>query len=610
MLIEKTVGKEIKRLIRLSKQTFKIFGFSALLKEIVRYLIHGPMLIVNYEQGISDINNYLEIYSETEIKELLNSFHLTPKISIITPVFNVLPKHLDACIESVIAQHYQNWELCLYDDCSTNEETVGCLERWAGKDSRIKVQFGKINRQISFASNEAIKLTTGEFIGLLDSDDELMATALLEVVKTINKSPTVDFIYSDEDFISPEGSYYRPHFKSDFNRYLLLSYNYISHFAVLSSDLGNKLNWFREGYEGAQDYDLFLRIIEKTDKIIHISKILYHCRQTLTSDSNNSGVKSLANIATKKVLSDYATRNGFIADIVDDPDVCIYRFKRKIITDKKVSIIIPFKDQVHYLKECVESVIEKTHYKNLEILLVSNNSVEKETFHYLNLAIEIDPRIKVLEYNFPFNYSALNNWAVKQSNGEYILLLNNDIKVITDQWLEAMLEHIQQDNVGIVGAKLLYDDNTVQHAGVIVGLGGVAGHSHKFLPDNNLGYYNRASVIQNLSAVTGACLLTKKDLWNKVGGLDEINFKIAFNDIDYCLKIRSLGFEVIYTPYAKLYHYESKSRGVEDTTEKQKRFISECQMMIKRWKTNSIPDPFYNIHLTHIYEDFSLNVRK
>jgi O-antigen biosynthesis protein len=605
-MIEKTVREEVQRLIRLTKQTYKIFGFSFLLKEVKRYILHGPLEVADYGQNEHETNYMLKPYSHDEVAKILNSFVLSPKISIITPVYNVLPEYLNACIESVISQCYANWELCLYDDCSTNEATIQCLKSWEGKDPRIKITFGKENKHISLASNEAIKMATGEFIGLLDDDDELVPAALLEVVTSINDNPDVDLIYSDEDFISLKGNYNNPHFKSDFNRSLLLSYNYINHFAIIRSEIGNKLGWFREGYEGAQDYDLFLRIIEKSRKIVHISKILYHWRQSATSTSLNFEGKLYANEAARKALNDYACRSGIKMELLDGVTIGSYRFKREVITTEKVSIIIPFKDQVHFLKNCIESAIAKTHYKNFEILLVSNNSVEEKTFRYLNSVKEIDSRIRILEYNHPFNYSAINNWAVQQSDGAYVLLLNNDTKVISDGWLEAMLEHIQQESVGIVGAKLLYDDNTIQHAGVIIGLGGVAGHSHRFCSDISFGYFARPSVVQELSAVTGACLLTKRSLWSRVGGLDEKHFKIAYNDIDYCLKIRRLGLDVVYTPYAKLYHYESKSRGPEDTPEKQKRYLSECNMMIERWGTNLISDPFYNVNLTLSAENFGL----
>ncbi len=583
------IWKELKRLIPLTYETYKTFGISTLLKEIKRYILHGPII---------------EGESKNKTKKNLKTLKIKPKISIITSVFNIKPFLLDATIQSVIGQNYTNWELCLYDDCSTEGKTLDCLQRWTEKDDRIKIQHGTNKKNISFASNNAIKMANGDFIGLLDSGDLLTPFTLLEIVKKVNEDNKVDFIYTDEDHIDSSEIYFKPHYKSDFNRSLLLSYNYISHFSVTRKDLGDKLGWFREDFDGAHEYDLFLRIIEKTNNILHIPRILYHCRQFSNNVSLKLNENSNEDIAARKALLDYSKRNCIEADIINGPELFTYRLKRKIITDKKVSIIIPFKDQVNYLRECVNSILEKTSYNNFEILLISNNSIEAETYDYLEI-VKNNPRIRIMEYNVPFNYSIINNWGVKQAKGDYILLLNNDIKVISDEWMEAMLEHIQMDSVGIVGAKLLYEDNTIQHAGVIIGLGGVAGHSHKFLPDNRLGYFNRASVVQNLSAVTGACLLTKKEIWLKVGGLDEINFKIAFNDIDYCLKVRSLGYEIIYTPYAKLYHYESLSRGFEDTPEKQMRFSSECQMMVQKWNTRVIPDPFYNINLTLDAEDFS-----
>jgi len=599
---------EMKRLIYLTRQTYKLFGLWFLLKEIKRYLIHGPIELPTYQRE-EEIIYITETYSKEDLGKSLNSLTFKPLISVITPVYNVSPQHLDKCIESVLNQIYTDWELCLYDDCSTNKETIECLRKWQNYDNRIKIRFGEKNQHISLASNEAIKMAGGDFIGMLDNDDELTPNALLEVATAIDEYPDINFIYSDEDFINPNGNYFQPHFKSDFNRSLLLSHNYITHFAVIKRKIGDDLGWFRKGYEGAQDHDLFLRIIDVTRKIHHIPKVLYHWRQTETSTSFNYKEKSYANLAARKALTDYAERNNIEMELLDGPNLGVYRFKRKIITDKKVSIIVPFKDQVHFLKDCVNSILKNIEYQNWELLLVSNNSTKKETFEYLSHVKRKDSRIKVLEYNVPFNFSAINNWAVKQCDGEYILLLNNDIKAFSKHWLEAMIEHIQQKSVGVVGAKLLYSDNTIQHAGVIIGVQGVAGHSHKFCPDMSTGYFYRPVVIQELSAVTGACLLTKRELWEKVGGLNETDLKIAFNDIDYCLKIRELGYDVVYTPYAKLYHYESKSRGAEDTPEKQQRFIEECKYMIEKWGTNRIPDPFYNINLTLKSENFSLRAK-
>jgi O-antigen biosynthesis protein len=605
-MIEKTVIKEIKRLVRLSYQTYRLFGIRFLIKEVIRYLRYGAIPVYNSNLNEQDEEDYLSHYTNEQIFDLLHHLKHKPLLSIITPVYNVCPEYLDKCIESVLSQFYENWELCLYDDYSTKEETRKCLEKWSVTDHRIKVKFGSQNLHISLASNEAIKMSTGTYIGFLDHDDELLQYTLLEIVNVINKNPEVDFIYTDEDNISPKGDYFNPHFKSDFNKALILSHNYITHFVIVKRELGDRIRWFRAGYEGSQDHDLILRMMEITTNIIHIPKILYHWRQTGSSTSLNYREKNYAANATRKALSDYACRNGFNAEILDGPGLGVFRLKRELITNEMVSIIIPFKDQVGLLNDCVTSILEKTSYRNFEVLLISNNSEDAKTFEFLEHIKDVDQRIRVMEHNIPFNFSEINNWGVQHARGNYILLLNNDIKVINDDWLEAMLEHIQQDNVGAVGAKLLYSDNTVQHAGVIIGILGVAGHSHKFFSDKSVGYFYRAAVTQNLSAVTGACLLTKKEVWKKIGGLDEKKFKIAFNDIDFCLKIRSLGYDIVYTPYAKLYHYESKSRGPEDTPEKQKRFAEECQLMIERWGTNRIPDPYYNVNLTLSSENFSL----
>lgn len=603
-IIIKTIGGEIKRLRHLSIQTYKVFGFKTLIMESIRYLIHGPLPIAG--SPTSNVSNYQKNYTNHEIKELLDGLLARPLFSIVVPVYNVQPEILDKCIKSVIAQYYSNWELCLYDDASTNSETIACLESWNKKDSRIKIGFGKSNKHISLATNEAIKMATGAYIGFLDNDDELSPVALARIAQTINQIGEADMFYSDEDLISPQGIYHNPHFKPDFNLSLLLAHNYITHFVVVKKIVGDKLGWLRQGYEGAQDHDLNLRIAEKTNNIVHISEVLYHWRQSETSTVSNFNNKSYAIEAGQKTLIDYAQRNNIRAMISNGPAMGLFRFQRQIITNEKVSIIIPFKDEVGMLKDCIQSIIDKTLYTNYEILLISNNSSKPQTFAYIKNIENKYENIKVFEYNHPFNFSSINNWAVQQASGKYILLLNNDTKIINEGWLESMLEHIQLDDVGVVGAKLLYPDNTIQHAGVIIGIQGVAGHSHKYANHNEHGYFFRPVLPQELSAVTGACLLTKKELWKKVGGLNHKNLAIAFNDIDYCLKVRQAGYKVVYTPYAKLYHFESKSRGVEDTKEKQERFNQEARYMVENWKTNTKPDPFYNINLSLLSENFQV----
>lgn len=591
-------------MLLLSYQTYKQFGLTFLLKEVKRYIVYGPAEIPKYEAN-HDINYSVKNYSNEELEKISSSIQIQPKISVVLPVLNTNITHLNACIQSVLSQKYPNFELCIYDDCSSENATIACLETWQDIDKRIKIIFGKTNKHISLATNKAIEMATGEYISFIDHDDEIAPIALLRIVETINKQPDADVIYSDEDFINPEGEYFRPHFKSDFNLPLLLSHNYITHLLTVRKTLGDKIGWLREGYEGAQDHDLLLRLAEETSHIVHIPEVLYHWRQSPTSTAYNYLSKPYANKATQKALLNYINRNNINASVEYGAGMGIYRIKRVVETKGLVSIIIPFKDEVKLLKECINSIKQKTEYENYEIILISNRSNKQETFDFLK-QIENVPHIKVYEFNQPFNFSAINNWAVTRAKGKYILLLNNDTKIINRGWLKAMLEHIQQEDVGVVGAKLLYPDHTIQHGGVIIGIQGVAGHSHKHMPESQTGYFYRPNVIQELSAVTGACLLTKKALWEKVGGLDEKNLAIAFNDIDYCLNLRKEGYKIIYTPYAKLFHFESKSRGFEDTLKKQNRYNDEVQFMLKKWKTNEIPDPFYNVNLSLKTESFLL----
>lgn len=558
-------------------------------------------------------NSYLYKYFLTpkRIKELnreINNFEYQPTFSIIVPVYNVEAKWLNQCIESVINQIYSKWELCIHDDASTNKETIKCLKRWDKKDTRIKVSFGNVNQHISGASNEAIKMASGEYISLLDNDDTLTPNALFEIARVLNEDNKLDFIYSDEDKIETNGTYSTPHFKPDFCLDLLLSNNYICHFSTIRKTLGDQIGWFRKGFEGSQDHDLFIRIIEQTSNIKHIPKILYHWRKIPGSTAATFSDKNYATDASVRALSDYLNRNNINGVVKKDKYPGTYRIYRQISEEEKISIIIPFKDHSDILKTCIESIINKTDYKNYEIILVSNNSKEKETFNYIEVLLSKFSCISFYEYNTPFNYSKINNWAVKKAKGKYILLLNNDTEVIDGQWLNYMVEHIQRNDVGAVGAKLLYPDNTIQHAGVIIGIGGVANHAHKDLPDQHPGYFCRAEVVSEFSACTAACLLIKKTVFNEVKGLNEDNLKIAFNDVDLCLKIREAGYKIIYTPYAKLYHFESKSRGLEDTPEKNARFNKEINYMMNKWKTHEYNDPFYNVNLSRTKVDFSLNI--
>jgi O-antigen biosynthesis protein len=540
------------------------------------------------------------------------------KFSVLVPVYNVEPRYLNKCVASVLDQSYKNWELCLYDDCSTKTSTRKALQKWLKLDiPRIKIKFGKKNLHISGSSNEALKMATGDYVVLLDNDDELAPGALFEVAKAIGKNPKLSYIYSDEDKIDRRGHRFAPFFKSDWNPDLLLSQMYTCHLGIFKADLVRKIGGFRIGYEGSQDYDLVLRFTEKlkSEEIGHISKILYHWRTLKTSTASGQGVKNYTFDAAKKALGDFLRRNRIKGEVLDGLAPGTYRVKREILGNPSIDIIIPFKDKAVFLKRAVSSVLEKTDYKNYRLVLVDNGSKEKSTEQYLG-EISKNDKVLILNYEKPFNYSAINNYAVSKSKADYILLLNNDTEVITSEWLTAMLEQAQRPEVGAVGAKLLYPDSRVQHAGVILGMG-VAGHSHKLSYDSEYGYFSQLSVIRNYSAVTAACLLVSRKKYLEVSGLNEKELKVAFNDVDFCLKLLKAGYLNVYTPYAKLYHYESASRGCEHPDkvkkkdlEKYKRITSEICYMQGKWEDLINNDPYYNPNLSRVSEDFSLRFRE
>ncbi len=615
-------GFKVKDIISLSRKAETVLkreGFAKTLDYFFKYLRFGrryfQMAVITPEKYRKFLE-MREFIDKKAVKKELEGFSYRPKISVIVPVFNVDPKWLNASIQSVIDQFYPNWELCLWDDASTNEETLECLNNWREKnDGRIKIGFGRKNQHISGASNEALKLATGEFVVLLDNDDELAPNALFEVVKVLNQNSKPDFIYSDEDKIDSGGRRVSPFFKPDWSPDLFFSMNYTCHLSCFRKRLVDKIGGFRLGYEGSQDYDLTLRIVEriKAENIFHIPKVLYHWRELATSTAATPGAKKYTSNASLKALNDYLRRNKIKGEAIEGQVPGRFYLKRTISDENKVSIIIPFRDQVAVLRQCLNSIFRKTDYSNYELILVDNQSQEEKTKKYL-AGLEKDERIRVLKYEKPFNFSAINNFAVKNCEGDYVLLLNNDTEVIDGGWLTAMVREIQRSEVGIVGAKLLYPNKTIQHAGVVLGMG-VAGHAFKYLPDANEGYRSQAKVLRNYSAVTGACLMTKKDLYQKVGGLDEENLKIAYNDVDFCLKVRKAGFLVVYTPYAKLYHHESLSRGDDEELKKKdperlKRVEAERRFMVEKWQEWIENDPYYNPNLTRKREDFSLRTEK
>lgn len=533
-------------------------------------------------------------------------FDYAPKFSIVIPLYDTKPAYLKELIESVQNQTYTNWELCLADGTGVNTPLKSIVEAYTNKDARIKYEILSDNKGISENTNAAIRMATGEYIVLADHDDIVPANALYECVNAINEDRTIDVIYSDEDKIDMDGKkYFEPHFKSDFNIDLLCSMNYICHLFVVKNEIIDKVGMLRSEFDGAQDHDFILRCCEVAEKIKHIPKILYHWRCHIDSTAANPESKLYAFEAGRRAVEEHYKRIGVPATVEHAEFYGTFRTKYHWEEQPLVSIIIPNKDHSEDLKTIMDSIDEKSTYRNYEFVIVENNSTEEETFAYYK-EIEKRDNVQVLYYKDIFNYSKINNFGVERAKGEYLLLLNNDTELISPDGLENMLHVCMREDVGIVGAKLCYSDDTIQHAGVILGFGGIAGHAFIESSRFDTGYANRIACVQDLSAVTAACMMVKREIYEQVGGLTE-SFQVAFNDIDFCMKVRELGKLVVYTPYAELYHYESKSRGAEDTPEKVERFNSEVARFMDRWnKELWAGDPYYNPNLTLDRADFSL----
>lgn len=529
------------------------------------------------------------------------------KFSILVPLYNTPEKYLTAMIDSVIVQTYSNLELCLADGSDSEHSYVNDIVRkYQKKDKRIKYKKLEKNMGISGNTNACIDMSEGDYIVLFDHDDLLHPAALYEVMHAICDEGA-DFIYTDENTFSdtPADAYFA-HFKPDFSPDTLRSYNYICHLSVFSRELLEKAGHFRSEFDGSQDYDIILRLTEKAEKIVHIPKVLYYWRAHANSVASDISAKPYTLDAARRALNEHLKRLGLDGCAVDSRIPSTYKIEYAIKGEPKVSIIIPNKDHIDDLDKCINSIKLISTYKNYEIIIVENNSDEPETFAYYEKIKEELDFVKVVVWEDYFNYSKINNFGVKSATGEYYILLNNDIEILTPSWIEEMLMFSQRDDVGAVGMMLYYPDNTVQHAGVIIGIGGVAGHAHKYFNRGDYGYASRLSIAQNFSAVTAAALMVRRDVWDNVGGLDE-DFAVAFNDVDFCMKIRDAGYLIVWTPYAEAYHYESKSRGLEDTVEKQKRFRGECDKFFAKWqKELDAGDPYYNPNLTLEREDFTV----
>lgn len=555
------------------------------------------------------------LISEEELegqRQQEQEFSCRPKFSIVVPLYKTKEAFLRELIESVVRQTYSNWELCFADGSgwSTGPNQSNALQKLVeGYQSRypnIRYTLLKQNNGISENTNAAIEMASGDFIVLADHDDILSLDALFECAKAVNENEETDVLYSDEDKVDMNGKkYFEPHFKSDYNIDLLCSVNYICHLFVVKRNVLEKVGMLRREFDGAQDYDLILRCCEAARRIVHIPKVLYHWRSHMDSTAANPESKLYAFEAGRRAVETHYQRLGIPATVENSPFHGIYYTRYHWKEQPLVSIVIPNKDHVEDLKKCMDSIDEKSSYRNYEYVIVENNSTEKETFAFYQ-ELEKRENVTVLYYKGGFNYSKINNYGVKYAKGDYILLLNNDTAIINEDCIWEMLSVCMREDVGVVGARLYYGDDTIQHAGVVIGFGGMAGHTFIGESRYDIGYMGRIICAQDYSAVTAACLMTKKSVYEEAGGLTE-EFVVAFNDIDYCLKVRETGKLVVYNPLAELYHYESKSRGLEDTPEKIERFNGEVARLTERWASLlKQGDPYYNPNLTLDKADFSL----
>ncbi|RTK56106.1 glycosyltransferase family 2 protein [Enterococcus faecalis] len=597
---------KVTRLWIKAKKGFKYMAKNGISHTIQRAKIEKLRNQASYPNWLAR-NEVLDIEAMTQE---IATFHYQPKISIAMPVYNVEEKWLRLCIDSILNQVYTNWELCMADDASTDPNVKKILTEYQQLDERIRVVFREQNGHISEATNSALAIATGEFVALLDNDDELAINAFYEVVKVLNENPELDLIYSDEDKIDMDGNRSDPAFKPDWSPDLLLGTNYISHLGVYRRSILEEIGGFRKGYEGSQDYDLVLRFTEKTTKerIKHIPKVLYYWRMLPTSTAVDQGSKGYAFEAGLRAVQDALVRREINGHATHGGANGLYDVYYDIESEKLVSIIIPTKNGYKDVQRCVSSIIEKTTYQNYEIIMADNGSTDPKMHElYAEFEKQLPGRFFVESIDIPFNFSTINNRAAKKAHGEYLLFLNNDTEVITENWLTLMVSFAQQERIGCVGAKLLYPNNTVQHAGVILGLGGVAGHGHYGYPHGDLGYFGRLAINVNYSAVTAACLLMKKADFDAVGGFEEA-FTVAFNDVDLCLKVQALGRDNVWLHEAELYHFESQTRGYDDKGKKKKRFEQEKVMMEEKWGPLIENDPFYNPNLTRDIPNFSLRI--
>jgi GT2 family glycosyltransferase len=559
--------------------------------------LSGALRIGSYRRWVKLYDTLSDSDRDAILADIRN-WTKTPLVSVVMPVFNTPERYLRKALSSVVGQLYPNWELCVADDASTAPHVKAVLAEYATKDRRLRIVSRPKNGGISEATNSAVDVATGEYIAFLDHDDVLPAQALYMVAREIARDPELDVIYSDEDKISRWGRRYDPHFKSDWNPDLFLGQNMISHLGVYRTSLVREVGGLRPEFDGSQDYDLALRIVERIEprRIRHIPHILYHWRAAAGSAARSGGEKPHAVEVARRAVADHLRRRRIRANVAFIPRSPFLQIRYELDVEPAVSIIVPTKDQKDLLSRCVSGILERTRYENLELLIVDNRSVERATHAYLD-KIATDPRVRVLCYDEPFNFSLINNWAAKQAAGEVLLFLNNDTEVIGPDWLRHLVANACRSEVGAVGAKLIYPSGRVQHAGVILGLGGVARHFHLGYQRHDPGYFSRAVLQQNLSAVTAACLATRRTVFQEVGGFDG-RLRIAFNDVDLCLRIRQRGYLILWTPLAELYHHESASRGSDLLSGRHQEFSQENEYMRSKWGWVLHRDPYFNPNLS------------
>ena len=562
-----------------------------------------------FADGETDYNKWFrshELTAEERERQSRREWKQPPLISVVVPVYRTPEVFLRQMIESVRAQTYTKWELCLTDGSGSDTEPQRIIKEYQEKDERIRYKRLEKNEGIAGNTNAAFAMAVGDYIALFDHDDLLTEDALYEVAKAIGSQGKPDLIYTDEDKVTADlKEYFQPHFKPDFNLDLLRSNNYICHFLVVKKTLLDQAGGQNSEYDGAQDYDFIFRCAEKAGMIVHIPKVLYHWRIHQASTADNPLGKDYALEAGKNAIEAHLKRCGQPAQVMMMKDRGFYRVKYQVQGEPLVSIIIPNKDESETLKRCLDSIKNFTTYKNYEIIIVENNSTDEKTFEYYR-SIDGKDGIRVIRWKQGFNYSAINNFGAAAAKGQYLLLLNNDITVITPDWIEELLGHCQRKEVGIVGARLYFPDDTIQHAGIVIGIGGSAGSLFVGMKRERTGYMHKAILQQDLSAVTAACMMVKREAFDKINGLDE-NMSVAFNDVDFCLRVREAGYLVVYNPHVEMYHFESKTRGYEDTEEKKQRFDREREYLCTRWeKLLTDGDPYYNKNLSLKTCDYSI----